>query len=72
MQTNIVIFDVTGTGLTSAEFAAAAKTGGLAVSTANPACVRVVTHCDVTRADCERAVEILAGVVERTAKPALV
>ena len=62
VQTNILIFDVTGTGLTSTEFAGQCKPLGLRVSTANPACVRMVTHCDVTRADCARAVEILRSV----------
>src|SRR5260370_30915326 len=39
VQTNIVIFDVTGTGLSSTEFAARCASQGLRVSTANPACV---------------------------------
>ena len=63
VQTNIVIFDVTGTGMSSTEFAARAGTAGLRLSTANPARVRIVTHCDVTRADCERAIEIISGMV---------
>lgn len=59
VQTNIVIFDVTGTGLSSKEFAARCANSGLRVSTANPACVRMLTHCNVSRADCERALETL-------------
>jgi threonine aldolase len=59
VQTNIVICDVTGTGLTSGEFAQRCKKRGLLVSQANPACVRIVTHLDASRADCERAVELL-------------
>ena len=59
VQTNIVIFDVTGTGLSSTEFAGRCASNGLRVSTANPACVRMLTHCNVSRADCERAIEIL-------------
>ena len=68
VQTNIVIFDITGTGLTSSEFAGQCATSGLRVSTANPACVRMVTHCDVTRSDCERAVEILRAVCAKVAR----
>lgn len=64
VQTNILIFDVKGTGLTSGEFALRCKSAGLLVSTANPACVRIVTHCDASRADCERAVELLRTVAE--------
>jgi threonine aldolase len=59
VQTNIVIFDVTGTGLSSTEFAARCASHGLRVSTANPACVRMLTHCNASRGDCERAIEIL-------------
>lgn len=62
VQTNIVIFDVTGTGLTSSEFAGQCASLGLRVSTANPACVRMVTHCNATRSDCEQAVEILQSL----------
>jgi threonine aldolase len=62
VQTNILIFDVTGTGMTSAEFAAQAKTLGLLLSTPNPACIRIVTHCDISRSDCERAIELLQVV----------
>ena len=62
VQTNIVIFDVTRTGLTSSEFASQCASLGLRVSTPNPACVRMVTHCNVTRLDCERAVAIVGSV----------
>jgi threonine aldolase len=70
VQTNIVIFDVTGTGMTSAEFSKQCKEHGLAVSTANPACVRIVTHHDVSKADCEQAVTALRQVVARVPVPA--
>jgi threonine aldolase len=64
VQTNIVIFDVTGTGMSSSEFAAQAKSLGLRVSTTNPACVRMVTHCDASREDCEQAIQILSSMVD--------
>ena len=64
VQTNIVIFDVTGTGLTSSEFAGRCAALGLRVSTANPTCVRIVTHCNATRSDCGRAAEIIRAVCE--------
>ncbi len=62
VQTNIVVFDVTGTGLASTEFTKQCARYGVRASTANPACVRMVTHCNVSRADCERAVEAAAQV----------
>jgi threonine aldolase len=70
VQTNIVIFEVTGTGMTSAEFSKQCQELGLRVSTANPACVRIVTHHDASTADCERAVELLRQVVARVPTPA--
>ncbi len=70
VQTNIVIFDVTGTGLTSSEFSKLCKEHGLWVSTANPACVRIVTHHDVSKADCEQAIQLLRQVVARVPLPA--
>jgi threonine aldolase len=70
VQTNIVIFDVTGTGLTSSEFSKLCKEHGLLVSTTNPACVRIVTHHDVSTEDCEQAMQLLRQVVARVPAPA--
>ncbi len=69
VQTNILVFDVTGTGMTSGEFSKNCKAHGLQVSTANPACVRIVTHHDATRADCELAVKTLQEVVAMAPAP---
>ena len=55
MQTNIVIFDVSGTGRTAAEISAAlAKRNVLANPTGKHA-IRMVTHCDVDRPAIDRA-----------------
>ena len=66
VQTNIVVFDVTRTGLTPPEFSAAMRTRGVLMNGINARQVRAVTHYDVSRADCERAAgaaaEIVAGV----------
>jgi threonine aldolase len=70
VQTNIVIFDVTETGMTSAEFSKQCREHGLSVSTANPACVRMVTHHNVSRADCEQAMQLVRQVVARVPAPA--
>jgi threonine aldolase len=61
--TNIVIFDVSGTGKTAADIS-----GGLAKKKilANPTekfLIRMVTHCDVDRAGCGRALQAVADVV---------
>ena len=60
VQTNIVIFDVAGTGLTGAEMSARLKARGVLINPLRDARMRLVTHFDAPRADCERAAEALA------------
>jgi threonine aldolase len=62
VQTNIVIFDVSATGLAGPEFSARLKGGGVLLNALNIREMRAVTHCDVTRSDCERALEVVRGV----------
>jgi threonine aldolase len=66
VQTNIVIFDITETGLTSPELSKILKSHGLRMNGATSTLMRAVTHYDVTRADCDEAVEVLAGVLAET------
>jgi len=61
VQTNIVIFDIGSTGLSTKEFSAALKARGILMNAIDTTHMRAVTHCDVTRADCQRAIEVLAG-----------
>jgi threonine aldolase len=67
VQTNIVIFDVSRTGLSSAEFVALLKRAGVLCNAVTPASVRFVTHYDVTAAQCEAAL----GAVEEAVSSAL-
>ena len=70
VRTNIVIFDVSGIGMTAAEICAElAKTRVLAHAV-NPATIRMVTHCDVDREGCLRAIEAMERVLRRAAVPA--
>jgi threonine aldolase len=62
VQTNIVIFDVSATGLAGPEFSARLKSGGVLLNALNAREMRALTHCDVTRSDCERALEVLRSV----------
>ena len=62
VQTNIVICDVSSTGKTSSEIAAALKAEGVFIGTVNPQLVRFVTHLNVTAAQCKQAVEKLDGI----------
>lgn len=61
--TNILFFDVTGTGLTSMEITKRLKPHGVLVNGQSPERMRMVTHLDVDRAGCERALEVLREVV---------
>jgi hypothetical protein len=54
--------DLTGPGMDAADLAARAAAQGLHVGTLGPTRLRLVTHLDVDRRACERAVQILAEV----------
>jgi threonine aldolase len=55
VETNIVIFDVAGTGLDTERFLAALEPHGVRMSAMGPTLVRAVTHLDVDRAGIDRA-----------------
>jgi threonine aldolase len=63
VQTNIVIFNLRGGG-DAAAFCAALKERGVLASGIGPRAVRLVTHYDVSREDCERAAEVVGDVLE--------
>jgi threonine aldolase len=56
LQTNIVIFDISATGLATTELAAALKTRGVLMNGINPRQMRAVTHYDVSREQCATAI----------------
>jgi threonine aldolase len=62
VKTNIVIVDVTDTGMNSDEFLRRLREQNLIGSTVNESIVRLLTHMDVSRADCEQAAEIIRKV----------
>ncbi|HUH64092.1 MAG TPA: GntG family PLP-dependent aldolase [Terracidiphilus sp.] len=66
VETNIVIFRMTGT-LSAAELVARLKERGVLASTVGPDAIRLVTHHDVSRADCVAAAEALTEVVDAAA-----
>lgn len=57
VQTNIVVFDVAGTGIAPAEMCARLKRRGVLMNAINERQVRAVTHYDVDRRSCELALE---------------
>ena len=63
VETNIVIFDVSALGLTSSQFSGACKEQGVLVSSINDQCVRMVTHCDVSKDQCAQALEVVHQLV---------
>ena len=67
VQSNIVIFDVAGTGLSPEQISANLKQRGVLMNGINTREMRAVTHYDVDRNGCERAISALAQVVNATA-----
>lgn len=63
VQTNIVIFDVGGTGRSAAELSAAFKKRGVLINGLGPTIMRMVTHPDVNRDGCEQALRVVREVL---------
>ena len=63
MQTNIVILDISGAGMTSTELSASLKEHNVLASGVTPETMRMVTHLDVNRRMIERALDVMARVV---------
>ncbi len=64
--TNILVCDISGTGITGADFSRQLAERGVLANPVNPETMRFVTHYDVDRAGCERA---LTAVREVTRQP---
>jgi len=67
VATNIVIFDVSGTGLASVEISWRLKERGVLMNGVNERLMRAVTHYDVDRAACQHALETLASILAPSA-----
>ena len=63
VQTNMVMVDVSGLGISAEEFAQRARGRGVKVSCYGPTTVRLVTHKDVTRDQVLKAADIIAKIV---------
>jgi threonine aldolase len=64
VETNIVIFKLMD-GRSARELTASLKTRGILMTAIGPDSVRLVTHLDVSRADCVAAAEALAEAIEK-------
>lgn len=60
VQTNILICDISGTGLTSGELSRKLAERGVLANGVSPQLMRFVTHLDVNREQCAQAVAIIA------------
>lgn len=64
VETNIVLFDIAGTGLTAEAFCRATAAQGVRLSTIGGARLRAVTHLDVTADDVPMALDVIRKVAE--------
>lgn len=60
VDTNIVVFDISATGLAPADVSAHLRGRGVLMNAINQRCLRAVTHYDVDRAQCAQAVEAVS------------
>lgn len=64
VQTNIVMFSVTTEAPDAATIVAKSQQRGVLVFAFGPRTIRAVTHLDVSKAECERAADVLARLAE--------
>jgi len=65
VRTNILIFDISSTGMNTAELSQRLKEHGVRANGINPRLMRMVTHYDVTREDCLHALQVIREIVRR-------
>jgi threonine aldolase len=62
VRTNIVIFDVSSLGVSTGELSQALRERGILANGIDPTRMRMVTHMDVSRQDCEKAADVVAEI----------
>jgi len=60
VDTNIVVFDISASGLAPADVSTHLRRRGVLMNAINQRCLRAVTHYDVDRAQCAQAVEAVS------------
>jgi threonine aldolase len=63
MATNIVVFELDGARLSAAELVDRARAQGVLLNALSPTKLRLCTHLDASRADCDRAAGVLLGLL---------
>ena len=66
VATNILVFDITSTGMNTADFSRKLAAKNVLAAGINPEQMRFVTHMDVSRADCEAALEAVEAICTGT------
>ena len=66
VSTNILVFDISGTGMNTADFSRKLADRGVLAAGINTEQMRFVTHMDVSREDCETALQAMKEIVEHT------
>jgi threonine aldolase len=64
VQTNILVFSLTGSGPDAPTIVNRAKERGVLIFAFNNHTIRAVTHLDVSKAQCEQAAEILLEIMD--------
>ena len=59
METNLVFFEITKPGWTSARLVEACKESGVGIGANTATRIRAVTHLDVSRADIDTALTVI-------------
>jgi threonine aldolase len=67
VQTNIVLFDVSATGLAADAFTRCMKERGVLAGSVGPRRIRLVTHYDVSAADCLMALGAIRDAAKKAA-----
>jgi threonine aldolase len=70
VRTNIVIFDVAQLGISTEQFSRELRARSVLANGIDRTRMRMVTHLDVTRADCERAADAVGEVASCAMKQA--
>ena len=63
VQSNILIFDIGDTGFNCVDLSMRLKAKNVLANGVTPRSMRMVTHCDVDRAGCARALDVLRDVL---------
>jgi threonine aldolase len=63
VQTNIVIFDVAATGMTTSQLSAELKSRGVLANGVNAREMRMVTHYDVNREQIGKTIQIVGEIL---------